>query len=271
VVAPVVALVARLPAEGAVAGSAAAGGRGRGCRFSPLDHHADLHVRDRVRVRVRVAAEKVHQVLIIRFVREEVPGDRAGRWLRRLRRGHPGFPLGRWWLRAEPGRWCGRKVPGSARRVGRRDRGVDRTLPGGAGVPEAVLEVVPFAFQKGDLIVEHGDVPPEQGDLLVGLALSTWFGRERVAAEGALLFPKLLEAGLACDVAAFHDRGIGVGKRFQADATLGGVRAEGLEDKPADVLVDRGHLVVRALVLAVGEPELFLVQEGLVDTTFPTF
>ena len=243
--APVVALVASLTTEGAAAGPPlASGGRGRGCRLSTLDHHADLHVR--VRVRVRVVAQKVHQVLILGFVREEVPGDRAGRWLRRLRRGHPGFPLGRWWLRAEPGRWCGREVPGPARRVGWRDRCVDGSLPGGAGVPEVVLEKVPFTLQEGHLVVEHGDIPAEQGDLPVGLAWCPFGRRELVSAEWALLFPELLEAGLACDVAAFHDRGIGVGEVFQADATLRRFRLEGLEYQPADILVDRGHLVVRA-------------------------
>ena len=231
--APVVALVADLATEGTAAGSPLAAGC-RGCRLSPLDHIADLHVR--VALAVRVVAEKVHQVLIIRVVPEEDPGGRARRWLRRVRCGDPFLPLGRWWVGAEPGRW--REVPGPAWRVGWRDRCVDRTLAGGAGFPEAVLEKVPFAFQKGHLVVEHGDVPPEQVDLLVGLALSTWFGRERVAAERALLFPKLSEASLASHVAAFHDRGIGVGEVFQADATLGGVRAEGLQNKPADVRVD---------------------------------
>jgi len=219
--APVVALVARLPAEGAVAGSAAAGGRG--CRFSPLDHLADLHVR--VALAVRVVAEQIHQVLIIRLVREEDPGGRAGRWLRRLRRGHPCLPLCRWRIGAEPGR--GREVPGPAWRVGWRDRGVDRALAGGAGVPEVVLEKVPFAFEEGHLVVEHGDIPAEQGDLPVGLAWSPFGRRELVTAEGALLFPKLLEASLAGDVAAFHDCGIGVGEVFQADATLGCVCLKG--------------------------------------------
>jgi len=225
VVAPVVALVANLPAEGAVAGSAAAGGRGcRWSRFSPLDHLADLHVR--VRVRIRVVAEEVHQFRVPgRFVWPEDPGGRACRWLRRLRRGDPFLPLGRWWVGAEPWRW--RKVPGPAWRVGWRDRGVDRTLAGGPCVPELELELVVLTFQEGHLVVEQCDVPPEQGDLLVGLAVSTWFGRELVAAERTLLFPELLEAGLACDVAAFHDRGIGVGKRFQADATLGCVCLKG--------------------------------------------
>jgi len=48
----------------------------------------------------------------------------------------------------------------------------------------------------------------------------------------------LFEAVFACHVATFHDCGIGVGEVFQADATLGGVRAEGLQNKPADVRVD---------------------------------
>ena len=231
--APVVALVADLATEGTAAGSPLAAGC-RGCRLSPLDHIADLHVR--VALAVRVVAEKVHQVLIIRVVPEEDPGGRARRWLRRVRCGDPFLPLGRWWVGAEPGRW--REVPGPAWRVGWRDRCVDRTLAGGAGFPEAVLEKVPFAFQKGHLVVEHGDVPPEQVDLLVGLALSTWFGRERVAAERALLFPKLFEAVFAGHVAALHDRGIGVGEGFQADATLRRLAVKGLEDKPADVRVD---------------------------------
>jgi len=118
-----------------------------------------------------------------------------------------------------------------------------------------VLEKVPFTLQEGHLVVEHGDIPAEHVDLLVGLALSTWFGRELVAAEGALLFPELLEAGLAGHVAAFHDRGIGVGKRFQADATLGCVCLKSLEDKPADILVDRGHLVVHAVRYCFPVPE----------------
>jgi len=244
VVAPVVALVADLATAGAAAGSAAAGGRGRGCRLSTLDHLADLHVR--VRVRVRVAAENSLQVperldefrhfLILGLVREEDPGGRAGRWLRRVRCGDPGFPLGRWRIGAEPGRR--RKVPGPAWRVGWRDRGVDRALAGGSGIPEAVLEVVPFTLQEGHLAVEHGDVPPEYGDLVVCLAWGPRFRRELVAAEGALLFPKLLEAPLAGDVAALHDRGIGVGEVFQADATLRRLAVKGLEDKPADVRVN---------------------------------
>jgi len=223
--APVVALVADLPAEGAVAGSPLAAGC-RGCRwsrFSPLDHLADLHVR--VALAVRVAAEQIHQVLILRLVSEEDPGGRACWWLRRLRRGHPCLPLCRWRIGAEPGR--GREVPGSAWRVGWRDRGVDRALAGGAGVPEVVLEKVPFAFEEGHLVVEHGDIPPEQVDLPVGLAWSPLGRGELVTAEGALLFPKLLEASLAGHVAAFHDCGIGVGEVFQADATLGCVCLKG--------------------------------------------
>ena len=237
--APVVALVTNLVAEGAAAGSAAAGGRGRWCRLSLPNHLADLHVR--VRVAVRVGAHKLEKKGIhvgdefrhflvrggrlLGLVREEVPGDRARWWLRRVRRGHPCFPLGRWRIGAEP--WCGREVLNPARRVGWRDRRVDRALAGGAGFPEAVLEKVPFAFQEGHLVVEHGDVPPEQVDLPVGLAGCPWFRSELVAAEGTLLFPKLSEARLAGHVAAFHDCGIGVGKRFQADATLGCVCLKG--------------------------------------------
>jgi len=237
--APVVALVADLATEGAAAGSPLAAGC-RWSRLSPLDHLADLHVR--VALAVRVVAENSLQVperldefrhvLILRLVREEVPGDRAGRWPRRLRRGHPFLPLGRWWVGAEPG------LVGPCRRVGWRDRGVDRALAGGAGFPEAVLEKVPFAFQEGHLIVEHGDVPTEQVDLPVGLAGRPWLRRELVAAEGALLFPKLLEAVFAGHVAAFHDCGIGVGEVFQADATLGRLAVERLQDQPAHVRVD---------------------------------
>jgi len=229
--APVVALVTKLVAEGASAGSAAAGGRGRWCRLSLPDHLADLHVR--VALAVRGVAKEIHQFRdpgrLGGFVDgrlEEDPGGRARWWLRCLRRGHPGFPLGRWRVGAEP--WRGREVPGSAWRVGWRDRGVDRALAGGAGFPEAVLEKVPFAFQEGHLVVEHGDVPPEQVDLPVGLAGCPLGRGELVAAEGALLFPKLFEAVFAGHVAAFHDRGIGVGERFQADATLRRLAVEGL-------------------------------------------
>jgi len=230
--APVVALVAKLPAEGAAAGSAAAGGRGRWCRFSPLDHLADLHVRVRVRVRFCVVAKEIHQFRLpcrlggfVDGRLEEDAGGRAGRWLRRVRRGHPGLPLGRWGIGAEP--WRGREVLRSAWRVGWRDRGVDRALADGAGFPEAELQLVVLTFQKGHLVVEHGDVPPKQVDLPVGLAGCPWFRSELVAAEGTLLFPKLSEASLASHVAAFHDRGIGVGEGFQADATLGCVCLEG--------------------------------------------
>jgi len=219
--APVVALVTNLVAEGAAAGSPLAAGC-RGCRLSLLDHLADLHVR--VALAVRVVAQKVHQVLILRLVSEEDPGGCAGRWLRRLRRGDPGFPLCRWRIGAEPGR--GREVFQPAWRVGWRDRCVDGSLAGGPRVPEAVLEKVPFAFQEGHLVVEHGDVPPEQVDFLVGLAWCPFRRGELVAAERTLLFPKLLEAGLASHVAAFHDRGIGVGEVFQADATLRRFRLE---------------------------------------------
>jgi len=219
--APVVALVTNLVAEGAAAGSAAAR---RWCRLSLPDHLADLHVR--VRLRVRVVAQKVHHVLILRLVPEEDPGDRARRWLRCRGRGHPGLPLGRRWVGAEP--WRGREVLYPSWRVGWRDRGVDRALAGGAGFPEAVLEKVPFAFQEGHLVVEHGDVPPEQVDLPVGLAGCPLGRGELVAAEGALLFPKLFEAVFAGHVTAFHDRGIGVGERFQADATLRRLAVEGL-------------------------------------------
>jgi len=59
-----------------------------------------------------------------------------------------------------------------------------------------------------------------------------------VAAEGTLLFPKLSEASLASHVAAFHDRGIGVGEVFQADATLRRLAVEGLQDQSADVRVN---------------------------------
>jgi hypothetical protein len=230
--APVVALVAKLPAEGAAAGSAAAGGRGRWCRLSLPDHLADLHVRVRVRVGVGGVAKEIHQFRgpcrLGGFVDgrlEEDAGGRAGRWLRCLRRGHPVFPLGRWRVGAEP--WRGREVPGSAWRVGWRDRGVDRALAGGAGFPEAELQLVVLTFQEGHLVVEHGDVPPKQGDLPVGLARGAFGRSELVAAEGALLFPKLLEASLASHVAAFHDCGIGVGEVFQADATLRRVCLEG--------------------------------------------
>ena len=233
VVAPVVALVAKLPAEGAAAGSAGAARRGRWCRLSLLDHLADLHVRIRIRVGVGGVAKEIHQFRgpgrLGGFVDgrlEEDAGGRACWWPRRLRRGHPVFPLCRWRIGAEP--WRGREVLRSAWRVGWRDRGVDRALAGGAGFPEAVLEKVPFAFQEGHLVVEHGDVPPEQVDLPVGLAGCPWFRSELVAAEGTLLFPKLFEAVFAGHVAAFHDRGIGVGERFQADATLRRLAVEGL-------------------------------------------
>ena len=85
--APVVALVTKLAAEGAAAGSAAAAGD----RLGPLDHLDDLQVR--VALAFRVAAEEVHQV---RFVRKEDPGDRARWWLRCHGRGRARFPLGRW-------------------------------------------------------------------------------------------------------------------------------------------------------------------------------
>jgi len=244
--APVVALVTNLVAEGAAAGSAATAGRWCWwcwwCRLSLLDHLADLHVR--VALAVRDVAHEIEKkgihvgddFLIIRYVREEDPGGRARWWLRRVRRGHPCFPLGRWRIGAEP--WCGREVLNPARRVGWRDRRVDRALAGGAGFPEVVLEKVPFTLQKGHLVVEHGDVPPEQVDLPVGLAGCPRFRSELVAAEGTLLFPKLSEARLAGHVAAFHDCGIGVGEVFQADATLGGVRTERLQDQPAHVSVN---------------------------------
>jgi hypothetical protein len=245
--APVVALVTNLVAEGAAAGSAGAARRGRGCRLSLPDHLADLHVR----VRFRVVAKEIHQFRgpcrLGGFVDgrlEEDAGGRARWWLRCLRRGHPGFPLCRWRVGAEP--WRGREVLRPAWRVGWRDRCVDGSLAGRPCVPEAVLEKVPFAFQEGHLVVEHGDVPPEQVDLPVGLAWCPFGRGEFVAAERTLLFPKLLEAGLASHVAAFHDRGIGVGKRFQADATLRRLAVEGLQHQPAHVRVNRGHLVVRA-------------------------
>jgi hypothetical protein len=243
--APVVALVTNLVAEGAAAGSPLAAG----CRgFRQWDKDipgdlADLHVRVRVRVRVGVGvgvAKEIHQFRgpcrLGGFVDgrlEEDAGGRAGWWLRRLRCGHPRLPLCRWWVGAEPG--CGR--------VGWRDRCVDRALAGGAGIPEAVFEKVPFAFQEGHLIVEHGDIPAEQVDLPVGLAWCPRFRSELVAAERALLFPKLFEAVFAGHVAAFHDCGICVGEVFQADATLGRLAVEGLQDQSADVRVDRGHCV----------------------------
>ena len=235
--APVVALVANLVAEGAAAGPPwAAGCRGRR-GFRQWDEDiprdlADLHVRVRVRVIFGVAAEEIHQFRVpgrlggfVDGRLEEDPCGRAGRWLRRLGRGHPVFPLCRWWIGAEP--WRGDEVPGPCRRVGWRDRGVDWPLAGGAGVPEAVLEKVPFAFQEGHLVVEHGDIPAEEVDLLVGLAWCPFGRGELVSAERALLFPKLFEAVFAGHVAAFHDCGIGVGEVFQADATLGCVCLEG--------------------------------------------
>ena len=232
--APVVALVTNLVAEGAAAGSPLAAG----CRgFRQWDKDipgdlADLHVRVRVRVGVGGVAKEIHQFRVSGrlggFVDgrlEEDAGGRACLWLRCLRRGHPVFPLCRWRIGAEP--WRGREVLRSAWRVGWRDRCVDRALAGGAGIPEAVFEVVPFTFQKGHLVVEHGDVPPKQVDLPVGLAGCPLGRGELVAAEGTLLFPKLSEAVFAGHVAAFHDRGIGVGEVFQADATLGCVCLEG--------------------------------------------
>ena len=234
--APVVALVTNLVAEGAAAGSPLAAG----CRgFRQWDKDipgdlADLHVRVRVRVGVGgVAVKEIHQFRLPRRLGgcrngrlEEDAGGRAGRWLRCLRRGHPVFPLCRWRIGTEP--WCGREVLNPAWRVGWRDRCVDRALAGGAGIPEAVLEVVPFLFQKGHLVVEHGDVPAQEIDLPVGLAGRPLGRGELVAAEGTLLFPKLSEASLASHVAAFHDRGIGVGEVFQADATLGRLAVKGL-------------------------------------------
>ena len=241
--APVVALVTNLVAEGAAAGSPLAAG----CRgFRQWDKDipgdlADLHVR--VALAVRGVAKEIHQFRLpcrlggfVDGRLEEDAGGRACLWLRCLRRGHPVFPLGRWRIGAEPG--CGREVFQPAWRVGWRDRCVDRALAVASGDPEAVLEKVPFAFQKGHLVVEHGDVPPEQVDLPVGLAWRPWFRRERVSAEGALLFPKLLEAVFAGHVAAFHDCGIGVGEVFQADATLGRLAVERLQDQPAHVRVD---------------------------------
>jgi hypothetical protein len=120
--APVVALVTNLVAEGAAAGSAAAGGRGRWCRLSLPNHLADLHVRVRVRFRdvahklekkgIHVGDEFRHFLVrggrLLGLVREEVPGDRARWWPRRLWRGHPVFPLCRWRIGAEP--WRGREV-----------------------------------------------------------------------------------------------------------------------------------------------------------------
>ena len=234
--APVVALVTNLVAEGAAAGPPwTAGCRGRR-GFRQWDEDipgdlADLHVR--VRIRIRGVAEEIHQFRLpcrlggfVDGRLEEDAGGRAGRWPRRLRRGHPGLPLCRGWLRAEPG--CGDEVPWPCRRVGWRDRCVDGSLAGGPRVPEAVLEKVPFAFQEGHLVVEHGDIPPEKVDLPVGLAGRPRFRSELVAAEGTLLFPELGEAGLAGHVAAFHDCGIGVGEVFQADATLRRLAVESL-------------------------------------------
>jgi len=231
--APVVALVTDLATESAAAGSPLAAG----CRgFRQWDKDipgdlADLHVR--VALAVRGVAKEIHQFRLpcrlggfVDGRLEEDAGGRACLWLRCLRRGHPVFPLGRWWVGAEPG--CGREVFQPAWRVGWRDRCVDGSLAGGPRVPEAVLEKVPFAFQKGHLVVEHGDVPTEQVDLPVGLAGCPLGRGELVAAEGTLLFPKLSEASLASHVAAFHDRGIGVGEVFQADATLGRLAVKGL-------------------------------------------
>ena len=209
--APVVALVAKLAAEGAAAGSAAAGDR-----LGPLHHLADLHVR--VALAFRVAAEEIHQV---RFVRPQDPGDRAGRWLRCHGRGRARFPLCRWRIGTEPWRrgrvgW----VRGDVDRVSADVADGLRRCSTRLHVPESLLEDDVFAFQVGHLVVEHGDVPAEQVDLAVGLAGRPGPGGELVAAEGALPLPELGEASLAGHVAALHDRGICVGEVFQADATL---------------------------------------------------
>ena len=100
------------------------------------------------------------------------------------------------------------------------------------------LQLVVLTFQKGNLVVEHGDVPAQEIDLPVGLAGCPLGRGELVAAERTLLFPKLGEASLAGDVAALHDCGIGVGKRFQADATLRRLAVEGRQDQPAHVRVN---------------------------------
>ena len=209
--APVVALVTKLAAEGAAAGSAAAGDW-----LGPLDHLDDLQVR--VALAFRVAAEEVHQV---RFVREEDPGGRAGRWLRCHGRGRARFPLGRWRIGTEPWRrgrvgW----VRGDVDRVPADVADGLRRCSTRPHVPESLLEEVVFAFQLGHLVVEHGDVPAQEVDLVVGLAGRPCLGGELVAAEGTLPLPELVEASLAGHVAALHDRGICVGEVFQADATL---------------------------------------------------
>jgi len=121
---------------------------------------------------------------------------------------------------------------------------VDRALGlSGLRVPEALAGGLEGGHQVGEHLVVPAD---EEVELVVGLAGRPWLRRELVAAERTLLFPKLFEAVFAGHVAAFHDRGIGVGEGFQADATLGGVCLKSLEDQSADVLVDRGHFVVRA-------------------------
>ena len=100
------------------------------------------------------------------------------------------------------------------------------------------LQLVVLTFQKGNLVVEHGDVPAQEIDLPVGLAGCPFGCGELVAAERTLLFPKLLEAVFAGHVAAFHDRGIGVGEVFQADATLRRLAVEGRQHQPAHVRVN---------------------------------
>jgi len=209
--APVVALVTKLAAEGAAAGSAAAGDR-----LGPLDHLDDLQVR--VALAFRVAAEEVHQV---RFVREEDPGGRARWWLRCHGRGRTRFPLGRWRIGTEPWRrgrvgW----VRGDVDRVPADVADGLRRCSTRPHVPESLFEDHVFAFQVDHLVVEHGDVPAEGVDLAVGLARRPCLGGELVAAEGTLPLPELGEAALAGHVAALHDRGIRVGEVFQADATL---------------------------------------------------
>ena len=94
-----------------------------------------------------------------------------------------------------------------------------------------------------ETLMENGDVPAEEVDLVVGLAPDPLGCRELVAAERTLLFPELVEAPLAGHVAALHDRGICVREGFQTDATLRRLAVKGLQDQPTDVRVDHRHLV----------------------------
>ena len=281
--ASVIALVAEFTADGAAAGPPLAAGC-RGCRFGPLDHLADLHVR--VALAVRVTAQKVHHVLarvgddvlilILRLVPEEDPGDRARRWLRRVGRVHPFLPLGRGWVGAEPGRrgrvggvrWDVDRVPADVAdglhatgttavigpfslEVGHHSlevghHVVDRALGlSGLRVPEALAGGLEGGHQVGEHLVVPAD---EEVELVVGLAGRPWLRRELVTAERTLLFPKLFEAVFAGHMAAFHDRGIGVGKRFQADATLRRLAVERGQDQSAHVSVD--HCVPMPLGIA---------------------